>query len=81
LGGWWFKASPGQKRKALSEKYLKAKKGWGMAQMVEHLPSKHEALKERERKKGRREGGREGKENTIKLKAASLKRLSKSMSL
>jgi hypothetical protein len=42
----WFEAgpsSPAQKRKTLSQKYPTQKKA-AVAQVVEYLPSKHEAL-------------------------------------
>jgi hypothetical protein len=43
--------------KILSEKQTKAKRAGGMAQVVEHLPSKCKALWKRGRKRWRRGGG------------------------
>jgi hypothetical protein len=39
-----FKAGPKQKHKTPSEKITKAKRARGVTQVVEHLPSKLEAL-------------------------------------
>jgi hypothetical protein len=44
VGGSWCKANPEQKGEALSEKQLKQNRAGGMAQVLEHLPSKPKTL-------------------------------------
>jgi hypothetical protein len=44
IGGLWFKVSLGQKCETLPEKIIKPKKGWGVAQVVEHLPNNQNSL-------------------------------------
>jgi hypothetical protein len=39
-----FQACPGQKHKTLSEKITKAKRAWGRAQVMEHLPNSCKSL-------------------------------------
>jgi hypothetical protein len=44
VGGLKYEASPGQKQGTISEKYINQQGLGSMAQVVEHLTSKHEAL-------------------------------------
>jgi hypothetical protein len=44
VGGSWSKANPRKSLETLSEKQIKSKKDWSMAQVVEHLPNKPEVL-------------------------------------
>jgi hypothetical protein len=44
VGGWRSKVSPRQKHETLSETITKVKSAGVVAEVLEHLPSKHEAL-------------------------------------
>jgi hypothetical protein len=44
IGQLWSEVSPGQKCETLPKKITKAKKGWGIAKVIKHLPSQYMPL-------------------------------------